>query len=212
MVHIKLFESMSDLESDVRDIFHEYIFDDEVSTTDAEYAGELIVKNNQVTIIIYGPDRVNLINNVEDFDASIKDTLSQVEFMKKMRSLCYRLKTWGYSFDFGVAHDPSTTEYYIKVYGEVKFDLKMAFENGYLKEHTLKRVLKSDYGLQLRNVHSGSDGNSKYFIIYFSTPIPENHKLINDFKKIFNSVRPYHAHENGYISIKCSGFIGYRSN
>lgn len=206
MVHIKLFESMSDLESDVRDIFHDYIFDDEVSTTDAEYTGELLVRDNEVTLIIYGPDRINLVNDIDDFDKSIKDTLSQVEFMKKMRSLCYRLKTWGYSFDFGINQDSSSSEYYVKVYGELKFELSMAFQNGYLKEHTLKRVLKSDYGLQLKNVSTGNDRGSKYFIIYLSTPIPGNHKLISDLGKVFTTVHPYHTIGVGYISIRCIGF------
>ena len=67
-------------------------------------------------------------------------------FLNKIKSLCVRMKAWGYTWTFQNSDDFS--EYYIRVYGKSEFTLEDCFEPRQpANDSLLKRVLKSKYNI-----------------------------------------------------------------
>lgn len=228
MRHIRLFESRSEIEDDVRDIFNEYLYEDSNDIpSDAPYSGELIVPEtgDYVSVIIYVHDtRTNIVNDISDFDSYIKDSVSHVEFLKKMKMLCSRLRSWGYTFDFKSSMEDN--EYYIRVYEKTK---KMSLQDAFgkdrmINDNVMKRVLKSEYGIDFSQSDFHRGGTSRYSspdycVIYLKTPIGEDHQLFKDLRSLkkqsfdrdypmFRKVTPYHrqrvdgADTDKWISIR----------
>ena len=224
MRHIrKIFESgKSEIEEDVWDIFNEYLYESaEDVPTGAEYSGGLVNSDGGVLVIIYGSERNSVVTSILEMDEMIKSMDKHTEFVRKMRSLCYRLKSWGYEFSFRC--DFKSDEYTIKVFDkETELNLEDAFKNRTLYQDILKRVLKKKYGIGFKSSmynqgSSGYYGSKSYHTIYLSTPIDTDSPLFKDLRelkresgsgiqtKIFYSVTPYHndgTNPNKWISIK----------
>jgi uncharacterized FlaG/YvyC family protein len=227
MKHIrKIFESgKSEIEEDVWDIFNEYLYESpEDIPTGTEYSGEIVNSDGGVLVIIYGSESNNVITSIPEMDEMIKSMDKHTKFVRKMRSLCYRLKSWGYEFSFRC--DFESDEYTIKVFEkEAELNLEDAFKNRNLYQDIMKRVLKKNYGIGFKSSmynqgSSGYYGSRSYHVIYLSTPIDTNNPLFKDLRElkiksglsgskiennIFNSVIPYHnygTNPNKWISIK----------
>ena len=146
-------------------------------------------------------------------------------FLNKIKSLCVRLKTWGYTWTF--QHSDDFSEYYVRVYGKNEFTLEDCFEpHRPANDSILKRVLKSKYNIDFNKStfekgRSGRYGNNTSVILHLRTPISEDNPLFKDLRdlqrksdsegreskplKMFSRVQPYHDVSNmpgKYISIK----------
>ena len=69
MKHLrKIFESLEETEEDLRDIFNDYLRDEDDEPDLDSYSGYLENDSKGFYIIIYGPDSKPIVNDVNDFD------------------------------------------------------------------------------------------------------------------------------------------------
>lgn len=188
-----LFENNSQIIQDVRDIFNEFIYDDmDDVPKDTDYAGQLNEYDYGILVTIYGikMDDPN-ISNINEFDNVINEVNKYNTFLKKMKMLCYRLKSWGYDFDFINIIDDNTS--YIKVYNNnKKLDLTDAFYDRRLDNNVLKRVFKSKYNIDIvkivynPSIKSVWSSTIAYYDITFKQKINTNHVLFKDLTNLSN--------------------------
>jgi hypothetical protein len=228
----KIFESIEEIEEDLRDIFNDYLRDEDDEPDLDSYSGYLENDSKGFYIIIYGPDSKPIVNDVGDFDQMISMQERHLAFLNKIKSLCVRMKAWGYTWTF--QHSDDFSEYYIRVYGKSEFTLEDCFEpRQSANDSLLKRVLKSKYNIDFNKSTfdkggSGRYSNNPHIILHLRTPISEDNPLFKDlkelqrksdrpthdtqgremspiYKNVFSRVQPYHDVSNmpgKYISIK----------
>jgi hypothetical protein len=228
----KIFESVEEIEEDLRDIFNDYLRDEDDEPDLDSYSGYLEHDSKGFYIIIYGPDSKPIVNDVGDFDQMISMQERHLAFLNKIKSLCVRMKAWGYTWTF--QHSDDFSEYYIRVYGKSEFTLEDCFEpHQPANDSLLKRVLKSKYNIDFNKSTFEKGGSGRYsnntsVILHLRTPISEDNPLFKDlrdlqrksdrpthdtqgremkpiYRNVFSRVRPYHDVSNipgKYISIK----------